>query len=291
MNKMSITAAVVAAVVGAAPAVALDGTPIASAATDPAVHNLGDQGTLVDGSTIQGWTISGLQKSTDTVPYAAQGTLWEATATDEALQSGVVPIVSNLNARTQSGREYRTLFQVATPQGVNPGALTQGQKTTGKLYFDVTDEPPDSVVYEDGADDRLIWVQPPAPTQRTGMQPPRPTAVHAAPDASSTDTAPGVPSADMEPASPVGQSTPPPPGWQGTPLPAGQQGTPLPLGQQGTPLPPVDQGEPTTPPQTAVASAPADGLPAVAATGSGTVPPPTDANGAPLQTVPTNAAR
>jgi hypothetical protein len=35
------------------------------------------------------------------------------------------------------------------------------KKTTGKVYFDVTDDTPDSVVYNAGGQDLLVWVQPP----------------------------------------------------------------------------------------------------------------------------------
>ena len=47
----------------------------------------------------------------------------------------IQPIVSDLNARARNGDTYRTLFLVATPQGVNPAALAQGQQTSGKIYF------------------------------------------------------------------------------------------------------------------------------------------------------------
>jgi Domain of unknown function (DUF1942) len=30
---------------------------------------------------VQGWTITDLKPSSDSIPYAPQGTLWEATAT------------------------------------------------------------------------------------------------------------------------------------------------------------------------------------------------------------------
>ena len=56
------------------------------------------------------------------------------------------------------------LFTVATPQGVNPSTLAQGEKTTGKIYFDVTGEKPDSVFYSDGGPDQVVlWVEPPPP--------------------------------------------------------------------------------------------------------------------------------
>ncbi|MGB8407151.1 MAG: MPT63 family protein, partial [Mycobacterium sp.] len=118
---------------------------------------LGQAAQLVNGSTVQGWTITDLKPSTDVIPYAANGTLWEATATDEALQGGATPIVSNLNARAADGQNYRVLFGVATPQGVNPATLAQGQKTTGKVYFDVTGPAPQSVVYNAGSHDLLTW--------------------------------------------------------------------------------------------------------------------------------------
>jgi hypothetical protein len=51
--------------------------------------------------------------------------------------------VSNLNARAKSAQTYRALFGVATPQGVNPSTLAPGERTTGKVYFDVTGETPD----------------------------------------------------------------------------------------------------------------------------------------------------
>jgi hypothetical protein len=70
------------------------------------------------------------------------------------------PVVSNLNARSQSGQTYRALVQVPTDQGVNPATLVQCEKTTGKLYFDVTGDNPDSVVDNAAGQDLLTWVQP-----------------------------------------------------------------------------------------------------------------------------------
>jgi hypothetical protein len=172
---------------------------------------------------VQGWTITDLRPSSDPILYPVNGTLWEATATAEAIQGTPTPIVSNLNARSKSGQTYRVLFGVASPQGVNPATLGQGEKTTGKVYFDVTGDAPDAVVYSAGDQDLLAWVPTPA----------------AAPAA----TAPGTPlpaSAEAAPGAPL------PVGSQGTPLPAGSQGTPLPAGAQGTPLPAGSQGTPAT---------------------------------------------
>nr|WP_322791046.1 DUF1942 domain-containing protein [Mycolicibacterium poriferae] len=90
----------------------------------------------------------------------------EATATNTAVAGTVQPIVSDLNARARNGDTYRTLFLVATPQGVNPAALAQGQQTSGKIYFDVTGAQPDSVVYNDGGRDLAVWL-----TRRPHRQP------------------------------------------------------------------------------------------------------------------------
>ena len=149
---MKITNALAtAAAVAAAGSVGIIGAPIASA--DDATTTIGSQAKLMDGNVVQGWTITDLKTSTDPIPYPVAGTLWEATATDEAIQGSATPIVSNLNARAKSGQTYRVLFGVATPQGVNPATLAQGEKTTGKVYFDVTGDTPDSVVYNAGGQD------------------------------------------------------------------------------------------------------------------------------------------
>lgn len=123
-----------AAAAMAAGAIAVAGAGIA-AAEDATTQPIGSQGKLVDGNVVQGWTVSGLKQSSDTIPYPVAGTLWEVTATDEAIQGGVTPIVSNFNARAADGETYRALFGVATPQGVNPSTLQQGQTTSGKIYF------------------------------------------------------------------------------------------------------------------------------------------------------------
>ena len=139
--------------------------PIALAETS--TQTIGSQGKLVDGNVIQAWTISNLKPSTDVIPHQVSGTLWEATATDQAIQGAATPIVSNINARAQSGQTYRALFGVATAQGVNPATLGPGEETTGKVYFDVTGDKPDSVVYNAGGQDLLVWVQPPPSVPRS----------------------------------------------------------------------------------------------------------------------------
>lgn len=144
------------------------GTPIA-VADDLTTTTIGNQARLTAGNVAQGWTISNLKTSTDQIPYPVAGALWEATATDEAIEGSATPIVSNLNARASSGQTYRVLFGVATAQGVNPATLAPGQQTTGKVYFDVVGESPDSVVYNAGGQDLLRAVQ---GSRRTRRKPP-----------------------------------------------------------------------------------------------------------------------
>lgn len=195
------------------------------------------------------------------IPYPLSGTLWEATATDEAIQGSATPIVSNLNARTNDGQTYQALFGVATPEGVNPSTLAQGQKTSGKVYFDVTGTSPNSVVYNAAGQDMLAWVQSASSPSQAGAQwtpTPRsqtttaPAGTQTTPQAANPVT-PAPAAADMAPAPAGSPGTPLPAGSQGTPLPVGSQGTPLPAGGQGTPVPAPSPATPTT---TTVAPAP-----------------------------------
>jgi hypothetical protein len=268
-----------AATVATAGAVGLSIAPTSSA-EDVTTTTVGSQAKLIDGNVIQGWTISDLRPSSDVIPYPVAGTLWEATATDEALQGSVTPIISNLNARARSGETYRVLFGVATPQGVNPATLAQGEKTTGKVYFDVTGDAPDAVVYSAGGQDLLAWAQAAPAPRPSGTQggsqwtPPARSQASPAPAATPATPAPAAPAATPAPAAPGAPmpasaeavpGAPLPAGSQGTPIPAGSQGTPLPEGSQGTPLPAGSQGTP--------ALAPAEGAPVPASSPATVLPP------------------
>lgn len=149
----------------AAGAVAVFGAPVAAAEdTATIVTPIGGQAELVNGEVVQAWTVLELQPSLDFIPYRVQGTLWEAIVTDEAIQGSVTPIVSDFNARTDGGENYRALFQVPTALGVIPATLAQGQDVGGKIYFDVTGADPSSVVYNSLGQDLIEWQQPAAET-------------------------------------------------------------------------------------------------------------------------------
>lgn len=265
MKLTKITCAFVAA-----GAVGFLGAPVALA-EGPASAAIGSPAKLIDGggTIVQTWTISGLKPSSDVIPYPVAGTLWEATATDEAVMGGVTPIISNLNARAANGENYQVLYGVATPQGVNPATLAQGQKTSGKVYFDVVGAAPISVVYNAGGVDLLVWAGMPAPARTgggggtasgagagTGSGP----VAEIVPGAASegTQSAEGMPTATVPPGS---MGTPVAPGSMGTPLPAGSQGTPLPAASQGTPLPAASQGTPVPAGSEGTPVSPAPGAP------------------------------
>ncbi|MCV7285227.1 MPT63 family protein, partial [Mycolicibacterium wolinskyi] len=222
--KISTLTAAVAAALATAGAAGTAGMATAFAdAAATASSQLGSQAKLENGAVVQAWTISDLKPSSDTIPYAVRGTLWEATATDEAIQGSVTPIVSNLNARAADGENYRVLFQVATPQGVNPATLAQGQKTTGKVYFDVTGDKPTSVVYNAGGQDLATWTAPapsaPAPSGSRSV-PIRSAPVATAPAAPVASTpAPAAPAPVPAANTPAPAATAPGAGTRATDLP------------------------------------------------------------------------
>ena len=94
-------------------------------------------------------------------PVPHNGTLYVASMKVEGLGGWATPLIPLFNARAQSGANYRVI--VNAPDG--PPAAPPGGSTTGKLYFDVVGDIPNSVVYNDGSQDLLVWVD----TAGTGM--------------------------------------------------------------------------------------------------------------------------
>jgi hypothetical protein len=248
-------------------------------ADDPTATTQGNSAELTNGAIVQRWTVSGLKPSADVIPYPVAGTLWEATATDEAVRGSVTPVVSNFNARTADGQDYRVLFGVATPQGVNPATLPPGGTTSGKLYFDITGPAPTEVVYNAAGQDLALWRPASPPTSgasqatRTAPSAGSPTP-QTAPGGATTPPAATAPAGGTPPASEAGSagtplapgtpvpgpaapgSSTPASGSAGTPLPAASAGTPLPANSAGTPLPADSAGTPVATP-TATAPPPA----------------------------------
>lgn len=140
-------------------AIAFISAPIAKSAY-PTTGKLGSELTMTDsvGQVELGWTVGDLKSSTDTVPgYPVAGQLWEATATVKAIHGTVTPAISQFNARTASGVNYRVLWQVAGPNTISGATIPQGAQSTGKIYFDVTGPAPTIVAMNNGMEDLLVW--------------------------------------------------------------------------------------------------------------------------------------
>jgi Domain of unknown function (DUF1942) len=69
----------------------------------------------------------------------------------------VTPMVNDFIARGPNGQNYRVIDKVGAPNGLNPAPISQGNESTGTLYFDATGAPPNGVVYNDGMQDILMW--------------------------------------------------------------------------------------------------------------------------------------
>jgi uncharacterized protein DUF1942 len=52
---------------------------------------------------------------------------------------------------------YFASGRTSPPYGISGATLSQGNESTGKIYFDVTGAPPTRVMYNNGAEDLIIW--------------------------------------------------------------------------------------------------------------------------------------
>jgi Domain of unknown function (DUF1942) len=149
IRKLVVPVGVAAVAIGMAASTVIP----ASAANN--IKPFGQQETLNDyvtGAPMIGYTVTGLSPSSDAVPH--NGQLYAATVTVEGLGGWATPLVPLFNARAESGQNYRVIGNA--PGG--PAAAPPGGSTTGKLYFDVVGDAPNSVVYNDGSQDLLVWV-------------------------------------------------------------------------------------------------------------------------------------
>jgi hypothetical protein len=139
----------------AALAIGMGAATVVPASAANNIKPFGQQETLNDyvtGAPMIGYTVTGLSQSSDAVPH--NGQLYAATVTVEGLGGWATPLVPLFNARAESGQNYRVIANA--PGG--PAAAPPGGSTTGKLYFDVVGDTPNSVVYNDGSQDLLVWV-------------------------------------------------------------------------------------------------------------------------------------
>lgn len=155
MKFSTIPAKTVAGAIGIA---AVSVLVAASAAADPAAQPFGTSEQLVDGALVTSYTVAHLQPSDVVIPgYAPQGKLYQADVTAHADRGTVTPLVADFNARAANSQTYRVVNTVPTPDGISPAPIAEGDEASGKIYFDVTGQPPNGVVYNDGAEDVLLW--------------------------------------------------------------------------------------------------------------------------------------
>ena len=132
-------------------------TAAPASATDN-IKQFGQQERLNDwgtGAPMIGYTVRDFAPSSDPVPH--NGQLYEATLTVDAFGSWANPNIHMFNARAESS----ALYPLIANAGVG-GAVPPGGSATGKLYFDVVGDVPNSVVYNDGIRDILAWIPGPA---------------------------------------------------------------------------------------------------------------------------------
>jgi hypothetical protein len=133
------------------------GSAGAASAASECAHRFGAHQQVADGGGVQDWTVTDLKKSGDVAPgFPVQGQLWEATATVTAVSGTSTPVIPNFNATSDSG-SYPVLWQLASPQGISAATLAEGQTSTGKIYFDVTEGDPMAVTYFAGGAKPLMW--------------------------------------------------------------------------------------------------------------------------------------
>jgi hypothetical protein len=155
--KFTKTAVKTAIAVGGVAAASVFAAATASAAP-PTIQGFGTSERLVDGPMVTNYTVGSLQPSSTMIPgFTPRGHLYQADITAKADGGLVTPVVSDFNARAANGQSYRVIDTVPVPNGLNPAPITQGGQTSGTVYFDVTGQPPNGVVYNDGVQDVLMW--------------------------------------------------------------------------------------------------------------------------------------
>jgi hypothetical protein len=158
LNMKFTTSAAKTAVAAGAIAAASVFTAATASAAPPTVQGFGTSEKLVDGPLVTAYSVNNLHATNTVIPgYTPKGKLYQADITATADGGTVTPLVSDFNARSADGQTYRVIDNVPTPNGLSPAPILQGQQSSGRLYFDVTGQPPNGVVYNDGVQDVLIW--------------------------------------------------------------------------------------------------------------------------------------
>ncbi len=164
-TRFSIAAVVVCVVA----AVAL-GSALPARTADGRPFGVIETLTQADGS-VASYTVTRLGPSIDPVRHPVTGRLFEATVTVEATRGSVTPAVSLFYARAAGGLTYRVMADATTAHGLSREPLRQGERATGRIYFDVVGDTPNSVVCNNGMADLMVWV---GRSETTPAPPPAP---------------------------------------------------------------------------------------------------------------------
>ncbi len=153
-TKNAVKTAIAAGGIGAAAVF----TAATATAAPPTIQQFGTSERLVDGPMVTTYTVGNLH-ATDAViaGYQPKGQLYQADITATATSGTVTPVVADFNARAADGQTYNVINNVPVPNGLSPAPLNQGGQRSGTLYFDVTGQSPNGVVYKSGGQDVLIW--------------------------------------------------------------------------------------------------------------------------------------
>jgi len=130
---------------------------VAPASATDNIKTFGEQERINDwatGAPMIGYTVMNFSPSSDAVPHSGQ--LYEATLTVDAIGGWVNPQIGGFIARAESGDGDPVILNA--PGGISGAQIPPGGFTTGKLYFDVIGDTPNSVVWNDGTRDILGWV-------------------------------------------------------------------------------------------------------------------------------------
>ncbi len=110
--------------------------------------------TASDG-TVARYTVTQLGPSIDPIPVT--GRLFAATVTVQAVRGSATPLVGMFYARAAGGLTYPVLGYATTAQGLSRDTLKPGEKATGRIYFNVVADTPNSVVCNNGMADLMRW--------------------------------------------------------------------------------------------------------------------------------------
>ena len=140
---MTTPSASAAATLAAITALVLCGAGAAAAEPPPAppppdpTHGYADPitGDIVNGDVRQHLQFANDLRPSDAFAPPDGHALWSATMTIAATAGTVVPAIPLLSAHDDTGVRYPAMWWHASPEGINPSAIPEGQSVSGAVYF------------------------------------------------------------------------------------------------------------------------------------------------------------